>query len=60
MEEALAWASAAGHRRVLLGVYSRNERALAFYARFGFMRAGTREFRVGAHEYHDYILQRVL
>jgi ribosomal protein S18 acetylase RimI-like enzyme len=58
MEEALSAARAAGHRRVLLGVYSRNDAALAFYSRLGFTQAGTREFRVGAHEYHDYILQR--
>lgn len=58
MEEALAWAARTGCRRVLLGVYSRNERALAFYARLGFTQAGTREFRVGAHQYHDFILQR--
>jgi diamine N-acetyltransferase len=60
MEEALAWATAAGRRRVLLGVYSRNERALAFYARLGFTQAGTRQFRVGVHDYHDFILQRLL
>ena len=45
-------------RRVLLGVYSRNEAALGFYARLGFTRAGTRNFRVGANDYFDYILQR--
>ncbi|HTQ36668.1 MAG TPA: GNAT family N-acetyltransferase [Steroidobacteraceae bacterium] len=60
MEEALAAAAASGRRRVLLGVYSRNEQALAFYARLGFVQAGTREFRVGAHDYHDFILQRLL
>ncbi len=58
MEQVLNHAAAANCRRVLLGVYSRNERALAFYERFGFTRAGTREFRVGAHHYHDFILQR--
>lgn len=58
MEEAMAAALAAGCSRVLLGVYSRNESALTFYERLGFTRTGTREFRVGAHEYHDYILQR--
>ncbi len=58
MEEAMAAAVAAGCRRVLLGVYSRNESALTFYERLGFTRAGTREFRVGTHEYHDHILQR--
>lgn len=58
MEEALAVAREAGVARVLLGVYSRNEGALAFYERMGFTHAGTRQFRVGANEYHDYILQR--
>jgi ribosomal protein S18 acetylase RimI-like enzyme len=60
MEAALAAARADGYGRVLLGVYSRNAAALAFYARMGFTQCGTREFRVGANEYHDYILQRVL
>lgn len=58
MDELLAAARAEGFQRVLLGVYSRNEAALAFYGRMGFSRAGTRQFRVGANEYHDYILQR--
>jgi ribosomal protein S18 acetylase RimI-like enzyme len=58
MEEAIAAASSAGCTRILLGVYSRNEGALAFYARLGFTQAGTRQFQVGNHEYHDYILQR--
>ena len=47
-------------RRLLLGVYSRNAAALDFYARQGFSEAGTRQFRVGAHDYFDYILQRRL
>jgi ribosomal protein S18 acetylase RimI-like enzyme len=58
MDETLSVARSAGFRRVLLGVYSLNESALTFYARLGFARVGTREFRVGAHEYHDHILER--
>lgn len=58
MEEVLADARKRGKRRVLLGVYSRNEPALRFYDRMGFTQAGTRSFRVGENEYHDYILQR--
>jgi ribosomal protein S18 acetylase RimI-like enzyme len=58
MEEVIAAAALAGCTRLLLGVYSRNESALTFYARLGFTQVGTREFRVGTHEYHDYILQR--
>jgi ribosomal protein S18 acetylase RimI-like enzyme len=59
MQEVQEAARAAGKRRLLLGVYSRNEAALAFYVRQGFTRVGTRSFRVGASDYHDYILQRV-
>lgn len=59
MDAVQAAARAAGKRRLLLGVYSRNEAALAFYGRQGFTQAGTRTFRVGASDYHDYILQRV-
>lgn len=58
MDEVRQRARTAGLARLLLGVYSRNVAALAFYERSGFTRAGTREFRVGANTYHDYILQR--
>jgi ribosomal protein S18 acetylase RimI-like enzyme len=59
MEAALAEARAIGRQRVLLGVYSRNGAALRFYERLGFSRCGTRTFRVGHNDYHDYILERV-
>jgi ribosomal protein S18 acetylase RimI-like enzyme len=45
-----------GATRLLLGVYSRNDRAVAFYERFGFRRVGTRQFRVGEHDYDDFVL----
>lgn len=60
MEEATRWARQRGCRRLLLGVYSRNEAALAFYAKMGFTQVGERRFRVGANEYFDYVLGRVL
>jgi ribosomal protein S18 acetylase RimI-like enzyme len=53
-----AAARAAGKRRLLLGVFSRNAAALSFYSSQGFTQVGTREFRVGANTYHDYILER--
>jgi diamine N-acetyltransferase len=56
MKEAATFAALAGSRRLLLGVYGKNERAIAFYERFGFTRAGTRRFRVGHNEYDDLIL----
>lgn len=60
MDEVMAHGRAVAARRVLLGVYSRNEAALAFYQRLGFTRVGTRQFRVGANDYFDYILSRDL
>jgi diamine N-acetyltransferase len=60
MDEATAWARERGCRRLVLGVYSRNEAALAFYAHLGFTTVGDRRFRVGANEYYDYVLGRTL
>lgn len=45
-----------GAQRLLLGVYAQNQRALAFYARAGFVRLGQRRFSVGGREYEDMIL----
>jgi diamine N-acetyltransferase len=56
MRAAVNQALAAGGKRMLLGVYSRNAQALAFYARIGFTQAGERMFKVGASEYFDYVL----
>ena len=56
MERATAHARDTGFARLLLGVYSRNSAALAFYDRIGFHRVGERQFRVGASEYFDHIL----
>jgi ribosomal protein S18 acetylase RimI-like enzyme len=56
MQEVIAHARAVAARRLLLGVYSRNAAALGFYQRQGFARVGTRQFRVGANDYFDYIL----
>lgn len=60
MAAALDAARARGARRVLLGVYGENRRAMAFYARQGFTEAGVRKFRVGANEYDDFVLARAL
>lgn len=56
MQAAIDEARARGSRRLLLGVYSKNHDALAFYARMGFTRAGERHFRVGATDYYDHLL----
>ena len=56
VEAAAAQARAVGSRRLLLGVYSQNHAALAFYARTGFQPVGERTFRVGNTDYFDYLL----
>lgn len=60
MQAAVEGATAAGARRLLLGVHSDNGRALAFYARQGFVQAGVRKFRVGGQVYDDLVLARGL
>ena len=47
-------------RRLLLGVYKKNEAALAFYDRVGFDRVGEREFDVGGFLYQDWVLAKRL
>jgi ribosomal protein S18 acetylase RimI-like enzyme len=56
VDAAASVARDAGSRRVLLGVFSGNVAALAFYERVGFVRAGERTFRVGASDFFDYLL----
>lgn len=56
MRTAIDTAGAAGRRRLLLAVYSRNDRANAFYARHGFRQVGTRLFHVGVNDYLDRVL----
>lgn len=60
LEQALSIARQAGKERLLLGVYARNERALAFYRRNGFTAVAQRRFTVGKHAYEDTVLARVL
>ncbi|MGH8082583.1 MAG: GNAT family N-acetyltransferase [Lysobacter sp.] len=56
MHSAVAESRARGARRLLLGVYSGNARALAFYARNGFRQVGERRFQVGDNVYDDAVL----
>ncbi|HVZ64256.1 MAG TPA: GNAT family N-acetyltransferase [Lacunisphaera sp.] len=56
MHEARDHAAAHGCRRLLLGVYGKNEAAIGFYERLGYRRVGTRPFKVGENVYQDLIL----
>lgn len=60
MAHALDDARAAGHRRLLLGVYGGNRRAHRFYEKQGFAVVGTRRFLVGATTHDDLIYARAI
>lgn len=60
MTTAVEAARSSGARRVLLGVWRQNTKAIAFYARQGFAEAGVRRFQVGANTYDDLVLAKAL
>ena len=60
MNAALDAARARGARTLWLGVWERNPRAVAFYAKYGFARVGEHTFMLGADAQTDWILARAL
>lgn len=60
MKHALKWAADEGFATMWLGVYDRNERAMAFYRRFGFEVVGTRPFDWHGATYHDPVMARAV
>lgn len=60
MEAALEYAVDQRARRLLLGVYAGNERAMAFYRKQGFSPVAERRFRVGNRDYDDVVFAKAL
>lgn len=60
MRRAIEEAVRRGAKRLLLGVYAENARAIAFYRKWGFEQIADRRFQVGAREYDDVVLARRL
>lgn len=60
MDCAIEGGREAGARRLLVGVHANNARAVASYARQGFVQAGVRSFRVGQSVFDDFVLARPL
>ena len=58
MERAISDARSLGAQRILLGVHSRNERAIGFYQQLGFVICGSRIFRIGSCNCDDRIMER--
>lgn len=55
---AMTWLTARGPRDVWLGVWSQNQGAQRFYARFGFEKVGEYGFRVGSVIDREFVLRR--
>lgn len=60
MNYCLDWAHSAGYEAVWLGVWERNDRALAFYQKMGFGRFGYHYFRFGSERQRDFWLYKAL
>lgn len=56
MMQALGHAREVGAKRMLLGTYDQNHRAVAFYERAGFQTVGERKFQVGDQLFNDIIM----
>ncbi|HEY5891650.1 MAG TPA: GNAT family N-acetyltransferase [Chthoniobacterales bacterium] len=56
MAKAITFAGETSSNRLLLGVYSKNDAAIAFYERCGFRTVGERRFLVGDTEYEDFVM----
>lgn len=60
MQYCLDWARSQGYLAVWLGVWERNERALAFYKKLGFSTVGFHYFQFGSERQRDYWLLKQL
>lgn len=60
MEYCLNWAVTQGYAAVWLGVWERNERAIAFYYKMNFTRFGHHYFQFGSERQRDFWMQRPL
>ena len=60
MKASLQHAADSKHDAIWLGVWERNERAIAFYERWGFRRVGTQSFQLGDDLQTDHIMTRTV
>jgi len=60
MRASLAAAAESGGKGVWLGVNSQNARAIRFYEKSGFRKAGTKSFRLGSSVEYDFVLERAV
>ncbi|WP_147536205.1 GNAT family N-acetyltransferase [Bacillus marasmi] len=58
--EALEIAKERNKKLVWLGVWEKNQNAIAFYKKMGFVQTGAHSFYMGAEEQVDYIMTKIL
>lgn len=58
IDKAMEAARAAKKKTVWLGVWEKNENAIAFYKKMGFSKTGTRDFYIGKKRQTDFIMRR--
>ncbi|HYW82577.1 MAG TPA: GNAT family N-acetyltransferase [Spirochaetia bacterium] len=58
IDKALETARAARKKTVWLGVWEKNENAIAFYRKMGFSKTGTHDFFIGKKRQTDFIMRR--
>ncbi|WP_336774732.1 GNAT family N-acetyltransferase [Paenibacillus sp. MMO-58] len=59
-DKALEIAIGHGKKKIWLGVWEKNENAIAFYEKAGFVRTGAHSFYMGDEEQIDYIMSKTL
>ncbi len=60
VEHACQKAIELGKRKLWLGVWEKNDKAIAFYQKMGFFRNGTHTFVIGNEKQLDYIMEKDL
>ena len=58
MEACIETAAESDHDVIWLGVWRKNESAIAFYGKWGFKKVGVKEFALGSDVQHDFIMER--
>ncbi|MDI7742484.1 GNAT family N-acetyltransferase [Lysinibacillus fusiformis] len=60
LNKAIDIATELNKKKIWLGVWEKNENAIAFYKRMGFVQTGTHAFIMGDEEQTDYIMTKTL
>jgi diamine N-acetyltransferase len=60
MQASIDHAVKAGKQIIWLGVWEKNEKAIAFYQRWGFVKFGEHDFLLGDDLQHDWLLMKTL